>query len=298
VGAAASSGKQGTKIRAANALVPKEFSLRAKPTLARVWCSPNTKETAVPKTTPKRPPDLEAAYELMDNAKSAILFLTFLPGFFGQNNIIGEAATLAEKKRELFVLGAVSDPKALPPTPDESGVPDTYTDPHGKVHKMPPPAIWWPHGEQSRIAMIRAAALKIPFGNLRPELLTAGHAIIHDKIIVIDPLDPERCAVITGSHNLGYKASYCNDENLLILRRNSTLAIAYAVHVLDIYDHYVFRARVEQDIRQKLINGTIHSYEEAAAQSKPQGLLKNSDIWQDKLLKKHPKSSLEYFLSL
>jgi phosphatidylserine/phosphatidylglycerophosphate/cardiolipin synthase-like enzyme len=297
VGAAPSSGKQGTKIRTANAVSPKEFAL-AKPSLARVWCSPNTKEAAVPKTNPKRPPDLDTVYQLMDNAKSAILFLTFLPGYFGQNNIIGEAAALAEKRPELFVLGAVSDPKALPPSADESGVPDTYTDPHGKVHKMPPPAIWWPHGEQSRIAMIRAAALKIPFGNLRPELLTAGHAIIHDKIIVIDPLDSAGCAVITGSHNLGYKASYCNDENMLIVRKNSALAIAYAVHVLDLYDHYVFRARVEQDIRQKLINGTIHSYEEAAEQSKPRGLLKTTDMWQDKLLKKHPKSSLEYFLSV
>jgi hypothetical protein len=87
------------------------------------------------------------------------------------------------------------------------------------IIKLPPPAIWWPAGDQSKVAMIRAAAVRVPFGNLRPELLTAGHAIIHDKIIVIDPLDEKKCTVITGSHNLGYKASYCNDENLLIHRR-------------------------------------------------------------------------------
>lgn len=295
-GAAASSGKQASKIRVANALAPREFALPAKPSLARLWCAPNTKETAVPKTDPKRPPDLETVYELMEKAKCAIFFLTFLPGYAGQNNIIGEAAALAETMPNLFVLGAVSDPKALPPTPEESGQPETYTDTKGKTRKLPPPAIWWPHGEQSRIVMIRAAALKIPFGNLRPELLTAGRAIIHDKIIIIDPLDPERCAVITGSHNLGYKASYCNDENLLIMRKNPALATAYAVHVLDIYDHYVFRARVEQNIRQQIIEGKIHSYEEAAAQSKPQGLLKPNDGWQDRFFQKHPKSSLEYFL--
>ena len=66
--------------------------------------------------------------------------------------------------------------------------------------------------------MIRAAVVNIPVGNFRPELLSAGHAIIHDKIVAIDPCDAENCAVIAGSHNLGYRASYCNDDNLLIVR--------------------------------------------------------------------------------
>jgi phosphatidylserine/phosphatidylglycerophosphate/cardiolipin synthase-like enzyme len=271
--------------------------LKAKSGTAQLWCSPNTKQAAVPKDDPPRPPDLSSVYQLMDEARSAIFFLTFLPGLSGKNNIIGEAALLTEKKPKLLVMGAISDPKALPPPEATANEPTTYTDSKGKVHKMPPPAIWWPHGEKSRVAMIRAAALKIPFGNLRPELLTAGHAIIHDKIIVIDPLDAERCAVITGSHNLGYKASYCNDDNLLVVRKNRSLAIAYAIHVLDIYDHYVFRARIEQSIRQQLIDGTIHSYEEAAAMSKPQGLLKTTARWQDRFFGAPPKSSLDYFLS-
>src|SRR5262249_39311336 len=70
--------------------------------------------------------------------------------------------------------------------------------------------------------------------------LSAGNAIIHDKVVVIDPLSDD-CVVVTGSHNLGYKASYANDENLLIVRGNKPLAQAYAVHVLDLYDHYRFR---------------------------------------------------------
>ena len=297
VGAAANNAKQGPEIRASNANAPKEFALPARPSLASVWCSPNTKEKTVPKTNPKRPPDLDTVYELMDGAEKAIFFLTFLPGYSGRNNIIGEAAALAEKKPNLVILGAVSDPKALPASPEGDPEPETFTNAKGKTQKLPPPAIWWPHGEQSRIVMIRAAALHIPFGNLRPELLTAGHAIIHDKIIIIDPLDPDRCALITGSHNLGYKASFCNDENLLIVRKNPALATAYAVHVLDIYDHYVFRARLEQNIRKQIIDGEIHSYEEAAAQSKPQGLLKTDDRWQDRFFQKHAKSSVEYFLN-
>ena len=50
------------------------------------------------------------------------------------------------------------------------------------------------------------------------------------------------CTVIFGSHNLGYKASYANDENLVIVRGNRALAEAYAVHVIDVWEHYRFRA--------------------------------------------------------
>jgi hypothetical protein len=41
--------------------------------------------------------------------------------------------------------------------------------------------------------------------------------------------------------------SYCSDDNLVIVRGNQALAIAYAVHVLDLYDHYAFRGRLEQN---------------------------------------------------
>ena len=58
---------------------------------------------------------------------------------------------------------------------------------------------------------------------------------------MIDPLS-DACVVATGSHNLGFKASYENDENLLIFSGSQALAQAYAVHVLDVYDHYRFRA--------------------------------------------------------
>jgi hypothetical protein len=54
------------------------------------------------------------------------------------------------------------------------------------------------------------------------------------------------CVVITGSHNQGYKASYCNDENLLIIRGNQPLALSYTTHVMDIYDHYRWRYWIQQ----------------------------------------------------
>ena len=67
-----------------------------------------------------------------------------------------------------------------------------------------------------------------------------AHAIIHDKIVVINPFTPD-CVVVTGSHNQGFRASYNNDENLLIIRENPGLAAAFAVHVSDVYDHYRWR---------------------------------------------------------
>lgn len=145
--------------------------------------------------------------------------------------------------------------------------------------------------------MIRAAAIRVQFGNFRPELLSAGHAIIHDKIIVIDPCDADNCAVITGSHNLGYKASYCNDDNLVIVRGNQALAIAYAVHVLDLYDHYVFRARIEQNLRDKLAGGTIQSLADSQTSGDPSGLPKLDSSWQDAhFAPDRPRSALDYFL--
>src|SRR5438309_411688 len=81
-------------------------------------------------------------------------------------------------------------------------------------------------------------------GSLRtpqpPQTRKPGYAIIHDKILVTDPFS-DQCLVATDSHNLEYKASYNNDENLMIIQGDKKLATAYATHVLDIYDHFSFR---------------------------------------------------------
>jgi len=66
-------------------------------------------------------------------------------------------------------------------------------------------------------------------------------AIVHSKAIVIDPFS-DACAVITGSHNFSVSASEKNDENLVIVRGNTKLAQAYALHINGVYDHYSWRA--------------------------------------------------------
>ena len=72
------------------------------------------------------------------------------------------------------------------------------------------------------------------------ELAKFGFAIIHNKIVVIDPFS-DNCSVVTGSHNLGFRASHNNDENMVVVRGHRALAEAYACHVLDVYDHYAWR---------------------------------------------------------
>jgi phosphatidylserine/phosphatidylglycerophosphate/cardiolipin synthase-like enzyme len=103
------------------------------------------------------------------------------------------------------------------------------------------------------------------------EKLTVGRAIIHDKILVLDPTDPVNCTVAFGSHNLGNKASYSNDENLVIVRGHRPLALAYAAHVLDVFDHYRFRA-VEAELAKKTGG--------SAATKTFDGFLDKTDGWQ------------------
>jgi phosphatidylserine/phosphatidylglycerophosphate/cardiolipin synthase-like enzyme len=65
-------------------------------------------------------------------------------------------------------------------------------------------------------------------------------AMVHSKVIVVDPFG-EDPVVMTGSHNLGPKASKTNDENLLIIRGLPGVAAAYATNIMSIYNQYRWR---------------------------------------------------------
>ena len=98
--------------------------------------------------------------------------------------------------------------------------------------------------------MIQAKALAdtIPIG-WQKEILSAGFAVTrqdHRRRSVL-----ARLRGVTGSHNLGHKASFNNDENLLIVRGQRALAEAYATHVLDIYDHFSWRWMVQSQGKAK-----------------------------------------------
>lgn len=184
-----------------------------------VWFSPNTPQKNKPKNAKDMPPvDMADIDARIMAAKHAVLFLCFDPG---NPSVIDAAAQALVAKPGLFIRGALTNV-------ERAG--NFVIDLHDNQREPDDPA-----------QVIPAKAVNDTFGIWEKELLNAGHAVIHDKIVVIDPFDPKRCTVIVGSHNLGYKASYTNDENLLVIEGNTSLAQAYTVHVLDVYDHYRWR---------------------------------------------------------
>ncbi len=207
-----------------------------------VFFSPSTKGP-LKSAKPEVPGDMEYLFKLIQDAKQAVLFLAFDPG---NNSILDAAGKALRDNKQLFVRGALTSPvraenfaKALgelsPEKSDESelGV--------GIVSEAKTP------GEVDFRAIPAGAVTKNDaFGNWEAELKSAGHAIIHDKIVVIDPFSDD-CTVVLGSHNLGYRASSNNDENFIVVRGHRALAEAYACHVLDVYDHYAWRYWLAED---------------------------------------------------
>lgn len=203
-----------------------------------VWFSPNTQAKSKPKgatLTHGAPPDLAQVFEAIRAAKQGVLFLEFQPGSPSVLDVIKEVEA---ENPSLFIRGAATDPQAIAKFDDKHPV---TTELYHRSAQGDPDTVY-----ETGVA---ATAINDEFAYWRKELLKSSpqaHAIIHDKIVVIDPLSATDCVVITGSHNQGYKASYCNDENLLILRGNQSLALAYTTHVMDVYDHYRWRYMIQQ----------------------------------------------------
>lgn len=229
---------QGAEMRSTNAQALPALTLDKG--ALRLWRSPNTRQANKPSSNPALPPDLNEVYGLIRSARQAIFFAVFLPSLKGATSVVQEAIDMGRKDTNLLVYGAISSPMAMPnyisAQDRANGGEDDGSDTQDAHYQ---PSLF----EESGVHIVRANALNAGdiVGNFERELLSAGNAIIHDKILVIDPLSEEGCVVVTGSHNLGYKASYANDDNLVIVRRNTALAQAYMVHVLDLYEHYRFR---------------------------------------------------------
>ena len=202
-------------------------SLNIGETSVQSWFSPNT-----PKARGKRSPDeicpsdMVEVIKCIDKAQHAILFLAFYPG---APSLANWSALALKNKKDLFVRGMVTN---------DSASEGFYYDLIGGTPPKRDKGV--PIKEDYRVGSADAfTGTNIPLG-WQKEILSAGFAIIHDKIMVIDPFSKD-CTVIMGSHNLGYKASYDNDENLTIIKGNKKLSLAYTTHILDIYDHFSFR---------------------------------------------------------
>jgi phosphatidylserine/phosphatidylglycerophosphate/cardiolipin synthase-like enzyme len=203
---------------------------------------------------------MQAVYDLIEKAKKSVLFLVFNPG---SPSILNRLQEVAEKRKTegktpLFVRGAISDAKMAEQVTtsifsrDVLDAPDKYY-------------------------VTGVAAIPGPFSYFEKELLKLGFATIHDKILVIDPFEKD-AVVVTGSHNLGFKASYCNDENMLIIQNNPSVAQAYAAHVLDVVNHFKWRYKLQQKIKK---SGAKTNAQKEKVLKKEWNDLRVEDTWMD-----------------
>ena len=207
------------------------------------YFSPNTPHprSKGKSATEVEPIDMKDLEDRVHAAKQAILFLAFIPGSPSITNFAAEAQ---RNNKDLFVRGCVT-------APDAAGT--FYYSLHGSsppkkqraVAGQPKPKKA-PVSQDPRVIAADALSKSDAPSGWQAELLKAGFAITHDKIVVIDPFSDD-CVVVTGSHNLGYQASYNNDENLAMIQGNKKLAMAYTTHVLDVYDHFSWRWAVRRD---------------------------------------------------
>ena len=245
--------KQGPALRTADAKPLDELSLGSKQGKVRIWFSPNTKQKSKPAKNPPAPPDMAELFEAIGKAEHGVLFLLFSAGAPSILQRLREVD--AERKadgREFFVRGAISDSRT-----SREFATRVYNDSLLK-------------GPNTLITGI--AGVPDQFAYWEAELAKLGHAVIHDKLVVVDPFS-DGCLVAAGSHNLGFKASYSNDENLCLIRGNRAIAQAYAAHVLDVVNHYNWRYNLGPGKKKPPA---------AAAASKRFTHLAKSDRWQDK----------------
>ena len=216
-----------------------------------VMFSPNTNRPL--RKPPKEVPnDMKRVFDLIDGAKHAVLFLAFDPG---NNSILDAAGKALAKNPDLFVRGALTSAQRARNFSaalhqgghaDQDAEEDQDGASEGKVTVVGEPGKPEKRSTKtqlkldSRAVPAGAVTSNDAFGAWEAELAKFGFAIIHNKIVVIDPFSDD-CSVVTGSHNLGFRASHNNDENMVIIRGHRGLAQAYACHVLDLYDHYAWR---------------------------------------------------------
>jgi phosphatidylserine/phosphatidylglycerophosphate/cardiolipin synthase-like enzyme len=243
---------QGEAIRTGNRSPRKTHDLKGESGRAagsvQVWFSPSTQQKNVPRRKNKAPPtpvDLAEVFQEIENARQGVLFLAFIPGNPSIVTKLKEVYDAKTKANQLFYLrGAATSPD--PASEFRVDLYDRTSKVDAKVH-----AVSNPPGARADAAVASVTGIFAAFAEWEAEIYKLGHAVIHDKILVIDPFT-DKSVVVTGSHNLGFRASYCNDENLLIIRGNRSVAQAYAAHVLDVYEHYRWRWKIQQPLRDKV----------------------------------------------
>lgn len=198
------------------------------PSNVRLWFTPTVGEV-----------DLEQARRLIQDARQAILFLMFNPGPRATLlNTIIDTARASTAGQRLYIHGAINqDPSTT---------------------KNPVQLFDRENWEKADFEVVLPAAIDEPTRFFRRELkqLPGTFAMVHSKVVVVDPFG-DHPVVLTGSHNLGPKASGINDENLLIIRDAPGVAAAYATNIMAVYNQYRWRFRRQNQPASRRWKGLV-----------------------------------------
>lgn len=195
-------------------------------TPVRLWFTPTVGQV-----------DLKEARKVITGAKQAILFLMFNPGPKDTllNEIIDTARAGSAGKR-LYIHGAINQDPSTTANPVELFQSD--------------------NSQKADFEVVLPAGIDAATKWFRREMkkLAGTFAMVHSKVVLIDPFGAHP-VLLTGSHNLGPKASGTNDENLLIIRDAPSLAAAYATNIMAIYNQYRWRFRRQTQPKTKQWKG-------------------------------------------
>ncbi|QQT33062.1 hypothetical protein I6I99_11040 [Sphingobacterium multivorum] len=211
-------------------------------------------------TPTKKAADMEEAMQLIGNAKDGILFLMFKPGSLNSALLYKKIYERTKEENAPLIHGVIN------------------TDPGGKED---PTIQFVDKGKKQTGSFLFAATpenLKDDFAFWKKEL-SKPSVTIHSKVVLIDPFG-DNPILITGSHNMGLKASASNDDNLNIIRDNPALCQSYAVHMLAIYHHFrsrFYRSKTGAKWKGLIRNDSWQSWYEEGAYKKELDFWMKSD---------------------
>jgi phosphatidylserine/phosphatidylglycerophosphate/cardiolipin synthase-like enzyme len=215
--------------------------------------------------------DLKDAKQYIADAKQGVIYLMFNPGKGDgkkkEKALIQDILTLDPNK--IFIEGILNQ--------DPGGKKDPIIQLTHKGKTLQPVSL----------PAILPKNLSAASRNWFKSTFMYNMVMIHSKVIVIDPMGGNP-VVMTGSHNMGPKASSSNDDNLAIIEGASGLATEYAVYIMNVYGHYKW-----------MFNEWLRTHGASAtqAQTSPQyDGNHDNDTWQQSYLKGPNRRELEFWL--
>ena len=170
--------------------------------------------------------DLGEAARLIRAAQHGVLFLMFEPGP-AATSLIKPIEDLAAAGK--FVHGVINQA----PTGDTTGATLTLFNRGART--------------DDQLSVILPEILSQPLAGEDKET-RLDNVMIHSKLIVVDPFGGSP-VVMTGSHNMGKKASTENDDNLVIITGTAGLAREYAVYIQGVFDAYKWRYELSKNAK-------------------------------------------------